>query len=655
MNINIKLPDGGIKEISNGSNGLTLAKDISNSLAKSAIGLKINGEYADLMTELKDQDTVQIITAKDRTDDSNSYEFLRHTTAHILACAVQRLYPTARIAIGPVIENGFYYDFFMDADENGHTPTISTDDLPHIEAEMRKIISERYQLRRKEIINIDEMHQAFLDQGERFKAELLDKYRDNTPTLYEFVDGEENVIWSDLCRGPHLPSTGHAKAIKLMSVSSAYWHGDENLDSLQRVYGTAWWSEEDLIDHLHKIEEAERRDHRKISKQHQLFSTHDEAGPGLIFWHPKLGFLRTRVEEFWREIHEKADYEIIYTPHIARKDLWDTSGHTEYYMENMFQLKPIDEQEYILKPMNCPFHTLIYDSVPHSYRELPIRYAEMGTVYRYERSGALHGLARVRGFTQDDAHVFCTPDQLIDEVCDIIRLIDQIYQRFGLSYSAELSTRPDSRIGGDEIWDMAESALQAALSRADLAFEVNAGDGAFYGPKIDFKMKDALGRVWQGATIQVDFNLPERFDLTYRDADGQAKRPVMLHRAIFGSLERFTALLIENYAGVFPLWLSQTQVKVLPIADRHHEYAQQVAKQMKEHGIRAQIDPRSEKVQAKIRDAQLEQIPYMLILGDNEADNQLVAVRERRQGDMGNMSIDAFIGLVSDQLKSNVS
>ena len=639
--ISIILPDGSAKALPIGSTGVDLAQSIGARLAKEAVGLSINGELRDLSTVLADGNQVQIITKK----EDLSLEFLRHSTAHILACAVQKLYPEAKIAIGPTIKDGFYYDFYIP------NQTLSPADLPQIEAEMQKLIEENLQFRCLAIENPEAQIKEFTQQQEKFKAELLESFKNDNPTQYGLFNGATEPFWSDLCKGPHIQNSKQIKAFKLLSVSSAYWRADETKESLQRIYGTAWWSKSDLEDYLKRISEAEARDHRKVSRQHELFSTHEAAGPGLIFWHPKLAYLRARIEEFWKDLHEENDYQLVFTPHIARSELWQTSGHTEFYAENMFNMKPIDEQEYILKPMNCPFHVLIFDSTRHSYRELPIRLAEMGTVYRFERSGALHGLARVRGFTQDDAHVFCTPEQLVDEVCQIIELIDITYARFELTYTAELSTRPAERIGEDGIWDMAEQALQKALEQKELKYELNEGDGAFYGPKIDFKLQDALGRTWQGATIQVDFNLPNRFDLKYTDSSGQYQKPVMLHRAIFGSLERFTALLIENYAGAFPLWLSQKQVSILPIADRHNQYCQEIKQTLKKHKIRAHLDRRAEKIGAKIRDAQLEQIPYMLIIGDQEVANKQVAVRERRKGDLGTMTIDDLLTLLNDQVR----
>ncbi len=574
---------------------------------------------------------------------NSDLEIIRHTTAHILANAVQNLYPQAKIAIGPIINDGFYYDFFIPE------VNLSPQDFEKIEAEMKKIIEKRYKIIAKEISDPDKQIKDFLVSGEKFKAELLEKYKDQNPTLFAFIDENGKEIWSDLCKGPHLRNTGEVKAFKLLSVSGAYWHGDEKAESLQRIYGTAWKNKTELAEYLQKLEEAEKRDHRKLSKQHELFSIHEEAGPGLIHWHPKLAFLRNRVENFWKDLHEDNGYQLVYSPHIARAKLWDISGHSQFYSENMFKLAPIDEQEYVLKPMNCPFHILIFNSTLHSYRELPIRIAEMGTVYRFERSGVLHGLPRVRGFTQDDAHVFCTETQLVSEVCSIIDLINIIYSKFDLTYSVELSTRPEERIGDNSIWDMAETALKAALENKNIAYEINEGDGAFYGPKIDFKLKDAIGRQWQGATIQVDFNLPERFDLTYRDSDGSEKRPVMLHRAIFGSLERFTALLIEHYAAAFPFWLCETQIMILPIADRHNEYCEKLYTELKSKKIKCKIDSRGEKINAKIRDAQISQTPYMLIVGDKEMGENKIAVRERRKGDLGTMTLDEFLVEIKEQ------
>ena len=641
--ISITLKDESKKEIPFGSTGLDLAKAISNSLAKKSIGLLLNGELKDLVTILKDRDKVEIITQ----DDPRSYEFLRHSTAHILAEAVQNIFKDAKIAIGPVIEDGFYYDF--EISDHKLTP----DDLLKIEKEMQRIIDEDQRFVRVNIQDTDKQIKEFKSQGEKFKAELLEEHKKENPTLYVLEDKTGKLIWNDLCRGPHITSSKQIKAFKLLSISGAYWRADETKESLQRIYGTSWWSKEDLEAHLHKLEEAEKRDHRKLGRQLDLYSMHDETGPGLILWHPKLAFIRSQVEDYWRELHQAHGYELVYTPHIAKTDLWDISGHNEFYRENMFYMT-VDEQDYVLKPMNCPFHVLIFNSNRHSYRELPIRMAELGTVYRYERSGVMHGLARVRGFTQDDAHIFCRRDQYVEEIKGVIKLVDLIYKGFGLEYTAELSTKPKDAIGEQEIWDFAEAGLEQALKEYGLEYKVNPGDGAFYGPKIDFKLKDALGRIWQGATIQLDFNLPNRFKLHYTDKDGTQQQPVMIHRAIYGALERFAAIIIEHFAGAFPLWLCYKQVVVLPITDRHLEYANKIATVLKEKNIRVEVDERAESVNAKIRDAELEKIPYMVIIGDKEVNENRISIRARKKGDIGTTTINDFIEKLVSEIKMKV-
>ncbi|MBI2995407.1 MAG: threonine--tRNA ligase [Candidatus Melainabacteria bacterium] len=629
--MSVILKDGSKKEIPAGSTGLDLSRSISNSLAKKSVGLLLNGELKDLVTVLKDGDKVEIITQ----DDLRSYEFLRHSTAHILAEAVQNLFKSAKIAIGPVIEDGFYYDF--EIPDHKLTP----DDLVKIEKEMQRIINEDQKFVRVNIKDVDKQLKEFKSQGEKFKAELLEQYRNENPILYVLEDKNGKPVWNDLCRGPHVVSSSQIKAFKLLSISGAYWRADEKKESLQRIYGTSWWSKKELDDYLNKIEEAEKRDHRKLGRQLNLYTMHEETGPGLILWHPKLAYARNQIENYWKDLHQSNGYELVYTPHIARNELWNISGHNEFYKENMFYMT-IDEQDYVLKPMNCPFHVLIYNSTRHSYRELPIRLAELGTVYRYERSGVMHGLARVRGFTQDDAHIFCRRDQYVEEIKGVIKLVALIYETFKLSYEVELSTKPKDSIGLKEIWDFAEAGLEKALKEYGLNYKVNPGDGAFYGPKIDFKLKDTLGRIWQGATIQLDFNLPERFKLFYIDKDGSQQQPVMIHRAIYGALERFAAIVIEHFAGAFPLWLSYKQIIVLPISDRHFEYAKKVQATLKEKGIRVEVDERAESVNAKIRDAELEKIPYMIIVGDKEVRENIISVRARKKGDLGSMLLNEF-------------
>ncbi len=638
--ISVILKDGSKREIPEGSSGIDLAKSISNSLVKKSVGLVLNDELKDITTILKDSDKVEIITQ----NDPRSYEFLRHSTAHVLAEAVQNLFKDAKIAIGPVIEDGFYYDFEIPSH------TLTPDDLMKIEKEMQRLIDEEQQFIRVNINDTDKQLSDFKTQGEKFKAELLEQYKNESPTLYILEDRSGKPVWNDFCRGPHLTNTKQIKAFKLLSVSGAYWRADETKESLQRIYGTSWWSKEELDTHLQKLEEAEKRDHRKLGRQMDLFSMHDETGPGLILWHPSLAYVRKQMEDYWKDLHEKKGYEIVYSPHIAKTDLWDISGHNEFYRENMFYMT-VDEQDYVLKPMNCPFHVLIFKSKRHSYRELPIRMAELGTVYRYERSGVMHGLARVRGFTQDDAHIFCRRDQYVEEIKGVIQLIDIIYKGFGLNYFAELSTKPKDAIGTKEIWDFAEAGLEQALKEYGLDYKINPEDGAFYGPKIDFKLKDAIGRVWQGATVQLDFNLPNRFDLKYTEKDGSQQQPVMIHRAIYGSLERFAALLIEHFAGSFLLWLSYKQVIVMPIADRHLEYSEKIYNLLKENNIKAVFDQRAESINAKIRDAELEKIPYMIIIGDKEIADNVISVRAKKKGNLGTLQTNIFIEQILKEIK----
>ena len=639
--ISVVLKDGSKKEIPSGSNGLDLAKNISNSLAKKSVGLCVNGELKDLTITLKDSDKVEIITS----DDPRSYEFLRHSTAHILAEAVQNIFKSAKIAIGPVIEDGFYYDF--EIPDHKLTP----EDLLKIEKEMQRLVDEDQKFVRVNIENVDNQIKDFKSQGEKFKAELLEEHKNENPTLYSLEDKAGKPVWNDLCRGPHITSSKQIKAFKLLSVSGAYWRADEKKESLQRIYGTSWWTKEDLDAYLKRLEEAEKRDHRKLGRQLDLFSVHDDTGPGLILWHPKLAYLRNELENYWKALHQNNGYELVYSPHIAKTELWNISGHNEFYKENMFYMS-VDDQDYVLKPMNCPFHVLIYKSTRRSYRELPIRLAELGTVYRYERSGVMHGLARVRGFTQDDAHIFCTREQYVNEIKGVIKLVDTIYKVFGLEYFVELSTKPKDAIGKKEIWDFAEAGLEQALKEYGLEYKINPGDGAFYGPKIDFKLKDAIGRIWQGATIQLDFNLPDRFDLKYTDKDGSFSQPVMIHRAIYGALERFAAIIIEHFSGAFPLWLSFKQVMVLPISDKHLDYAVSVKKYLKDKNIRAEVDSRAESINAKIRDAELEKVPYMVIVGDKEVQANNISVRAKKKGDMGAITLDSFVNQLTQEIST---
>lgn len=620
--VSIQLPDGSTKTLPQGSTGYDLAASIGPGLAKAALAVIITNNTVankiyDFNYPLQDGDHIRLLTKK----DPESLEVLRHTSAHVLAQAVQNLYPKAKIAIGPAIEDGFYYDF----DIPNHT--LTPEDFPAIEAEMANIAKAGQKMVQKSADNAAELVKEIRGEGEIYKADILEKYQDNA-TLYHCVDKETGeTIWYDVCEGPHVPDTSWVKAIKLLSVAGAYWRGDENNQMLQRVYATAFWTKDDLQAFLDQRAEAERRDHRKLAKDLDLFSIKDEIGPGLVLWHPNLGVVREQLEAMLKKKLRRAGYDFVFTPHLAKRDLWDISGHTSHYLENMFHME-IEGQEYLLKPMNCPMHTMIFKSNLHSYRELPMRIAELGTVYRYEKSGVMHGLNRVRGFTQDDAHIFCRPDQIREEILACIKLIEDIFKLFGMSFDqVELSTRPEKYVGELDNWNDAEAALKDALNDSGLDYEINEGDGAFYGPKIDFKIKDALGRSWQCSTVQLDFNLPHRFELKYKDSDGSDKQPIMIHRAIFGSMERFAGILIEHYAGAFPVWLAPVQATVLTIADRHSEYANKIADALEQADIRVSVDTSSDKIGAKIRRAELAKTPYMLIVGDNEAGANTVSAR----------------------------
>ncbi len=576
------------------------------------------------MTEKGDQQLIEL-------------ERLRHSAAHVMADAVKRLFPSVRVAIGPAVEDGFYYDFDFER-------PFSTEDLEKIEAEMRCIVAANQPFVREEISRAD-AKKLFAD--EPYKIELIDELpEDEVITIYrhgEFVD---------LCRGPHIEQTGQIGAFKLLKVAGAYWRGDETKTQLQRIYGTAFATAAELETYLTLREEAIKRDHRRIGRDLDLFSTQEDVGPGLILWHPKGGRIRHALEDFWRSEHTRNGYELLFTPHIARLDLWKKSGHWDFYRENMYAPMTIDEVEYELKPMNCPFHIAIYKSGLHSYREFPLRWAELGTVYRYERSGVLHGMMRARGFTQDDAHIFCRPDQLADEVRTTFDFSLHILRAFGFSeFEIYLSTKPEKYVGSDHEWDEATAALRSALDASGLPYEVDPGEGVFYGPKIDIKIKDSLGRMWQCSTIQVDFNLPERYDLTFVGSDGARHRPIMIHRALMGSLERFFGVLVEHYGGAFPAWLAPVQAVILPIAKDHIAFAGEAAAALADRGVRVELDDRNEKLGLKIREAQLQKIPYMLVIGGREVDARAVAVRSRSDGDLGSMPIGAFVDRITAEIE----
>ncbi len=630
--VKIKLKDGSVREAEKGISILDFAKQISKGLARVAVGAELNGKNADLMDTIDEDSELNIL----KFEDESGKEFLRHTSAHILAQAVKRLYPNTKLAIGPPIENGFYYDF-----DSEHT--FVPEDLEKIEKEMEKIVREDFHLE-KFVLPKDEAIKFVEEQGEDYKVELIKDLPEGEEISF-YKQGE----FTDLCAGPHVPSTGKVKAIKLLSIAGAYWKGDERNKMLQRIYGTSFTKKSDLKEHLHRLEEAKKRDHRKLGKELDLFSLSEE-GPGFPFFHPKGMVIRNILEDLWRNEHAKRGYEEIRTPIILNEDLWRKSGHWDHYKENMYFTK-IDGEDYAIKPINCPGAILMYSRKKRSYRDLPIRMGELGIVHRHELSGVLHGLMRVRSFTQDDAHLFILPEQIKDEIIGIIDFVDHIYSTFGFKYHVELSTKPEDAMGTDEEWNVAIDALKAALEERELPYKVNEGDGAFYGPKIDFHLEDCIGRTWQCGTIQLDFQMPQRFDISYVGPDGEDHRPIMLHRVIYGSIERFIGILIEHYAGRFPTWLSPVQVRILPIADKHIGHCLQLEKEMKEKDIRAEVDTRNEKVGFKIREAQLSQIPYMLIIGDKEVESGKVSVRSRDKGELGAISAEAFVNDITREIE----
>lgn len=572
-----------------------------------------------------------------RAVEMTPLERMRHSGAHVMAEAVTDLFPDAKLGIGPPIENGFYYDFDLPR-------SLTTEDLDEIERRMAESIAQDKSFECRPV-TADEAKKLFARQP--YKLELIQQFAGGDLTVYQHGD------FVDLCRGPHVASTGELGAFKLTSVSGAYWRGDEHNPQLQRIYGTMWPSQSELDDYLSRVEEAQRRDHRRLGRELDLFSISDKVGPGLVLWHPKCATVRQAIEDFWREVHRHRDYQLAATPHVGKADLWETSGHLGYFRENMFAPMDIEDHEYFLKPMNCPFHIEIYASRTRSYRDLPLRLGEMGMVYRYERSGVLHGLLRVRGFTVDDAHIFCRPDQVEAEILDVLKLTREFLDVFGFSgYRAYLSTKPDKAVGPDQMWEEATEDLRQALIGTGTPFELDPGGGAFYGPKIDIKITDALGREWQCSTIQFDFNLPERFDLAYIGDDNERHRPYMVHRAILGSMERFFAVLVEHYAGAFPTWLAPVQAIVLPIADRHSAYARSVVKRLHDAGIRAEADERGERLGAKIRDAQLQKVPYMLVVGDKEAEADAASVRLRTGEDLGALPIDPVTVRIQSDIDS---
>jgi threonyl-tRNA synthetase len=636
--VTITLPDGSQKMVEAGSTVLDLAKMIGRRLADAALAAKVDGQLVDLSSLLEKNAQVSILTEKDQ----ESLEIYRHSSAHLLALAVIELFPGTQLGVGPAIDNGFYYDFYRQE-------PFTLEDLEKIEKKMQELISSDLPYLRVMVDKSAGLEQ-FRGMGEGLKCELIQEKAGHQFSCYQLGK------LTDFCLGPHIPSTGKIKAVKLLSVAGAYWKGDEKNVQMQRIYGTSFFSQKELDDYLKQIEEAKKRDHRRIGKDLNLFSLQEDSGPGLVFWHPKGALIRKEIEDFWRDQHLKAGYEFVFSPHIAKLELWNTSGHSDFYRENMYSPMEIDEVDYQLKPMNCPFHILIYKNEMRSYRDLPLRWAELGTVYRYERSGVLQGLFRVRGFTQDDAHIFCQPEKIEAEVMGVLDFTLFMLKSFGFDlYEVYLSTRPDKFVGAPEDWERATEALRRAIDAKGLSYNVDEGGGAFYGPKIDIKIKDAIGRAWQCTTVQFDFNLPERFNISYIGEDGKEHRPYMVHRALLGSLERFFGILIEHYVGAFPFWLSPVQVAVMPISERHNTAASQLSEKLVDLGFRARADLRNEKINGKIRKAQMEKIPYMVVLGDKEIENGSLAVRNRFEGDLGPFSFEKFVELIEDLKKNKLS
>ena len=630
--VKIILPDGSAKEYAAGTTLGEAVKKLSNSLAKKVLAANVNGELTDLREELVDGSEVAFLTF----EEDGGKHTLRHTASHVMAQAVKRLWPEAKLAIGPAIDKGFYYDIDMEH-------TLTPEDLTKIEKEMSRIVKENLPIT-KSVMSRQEAIEFFKSKNEDYKVELIEDLPEDA-VISCYAQGD----FVDLCAGPHVASTGKVKAFKLQSIAGAYWRGDEKNKMLQRIYGTAFEKKEELDAYLHMLEEAAKRDHRKLGKELGLFVIKEE-GPGFPFFLPKGMALRNELENFWREVHHDFEYDEIRTPIILNKHLWETSGHWDHYRENMYTTI-IDDEEYAIKPMNCPGGILVYQNEMHSYRDLPLRYAELGLVHRHELSGALHGLFRVRAFTQDDAHVFMLPEQMQSELMKVIELFDRIYSQFGLKYHVELSTKPDNAMGDDAIWEAATEALRNAIEAKGIPYVINPGDGAFYGPKLDYHIEDSLGRTWQCGTIQLDMNLPERFQIDYVGEDGQKHRPIMIHRACFGSMERFIGILTEHYAGAFPTWMAPVQVKILPISEKHVEYAKELAKQMHRDYVRVEVDDRSEKIGYKIRQAQMAKVPYMLVVGDKEVEEGTVNVRKHGGDELGSVPFEEFFNSIKIEIK----
>ncbi len=636
--IKVTFPDGTVKEFEQGVTPLEIAKSISGRLAKEALVAEIDGVRSELTTPIKADATLKILTF----NDAEGKDTYWHSSSHLMAHAIKELYPEAKFGVGPSIATGFYYDIDINTQ-------LTEDDLAKIEKKMKFLVDNNNPFVRTEMNKADALN-FFTD--DEYKTELIEAFDDEDTIISTYGEGK----FTDLCTGPHLPSTKYIKAFKLLSVSGSYWRGDEKRARMQRIYGISFPKQKMLDEHIEFLEEAKKRDHRKLGKELDLFSIHEEAGAGLIYWHPKGARVRNEIEDFWKKEHLKNGYDLLYSPHVGKSYLWETSGHLDHFKENMFAPMKIDEQDYYVKPMNCPFHIEIYKTKLRSYRDLPLRWAELGTVYRYEKSGVLHGLLRVRGFTQDDAHIFCSKEQIQDEIIEVIRFSNSMWKQFGFeTLKYYVSTRPEKVTGNDELWDEATKSLMVALDKEGLKYEIDEGGGAFYGPKIDIKIKDALNREWQMSTIQFDFNLPERFDMKYIGEDGKEHRPYMVHRALLGSIERFMGVLIEHFGGAFPDWLAPVQVAVIPVSQNYFDYAQKVVSLLLDENIRVEFDKRNEKIGYKIRDWETQKTPYMLILGEKEETNKTVSIRKHKHGDQGESGLDDFIKRIRESVKNKIN
>ena len=637
--IKLTFPDESVKEFDSGITGYQIAKTISGRLADEALAVKFNDSIIDLNRPLEEDGKIKFLTF----DDPEGKEVYWHSSSHLMAHAIQEIFPEAKFGVGPAIDAGFYYDIDINTQ-------LSEDHLKLIEDKMTELSKTDCKFEREELSK-DAAVEFFKKKGDQYKVELLSEMDESKEKISIYKEGS----FTDLCRGPHLPNAGKIKYVKLLNISGSYWRGDEKNKQLQRIYGITFPKKKMLDDYLLMLEEAKKRDHRKLGKALDLFSVHEEAGAGLIYWHPKGARIRLEVEDFWRKAHLENGYELLYSPHMGKSWLWETSGHLGFYKDSMYSEMKVDEQDYYIKPMNCPFHIMIYKTHLRSYRDLPLRWAELGTVYRYEKSGVLHGLLRVRGFTQDDAHIFCTHDQIESEIIEVIRFAKYVLGSFGFTeMNYYLSTKPEKAVGEDELWHKAEDSLRKALASEGLPYEVDEGGGAFYGPKIDIKIKDALGREWQLSTIQFDFNMPERFDMTYIGEDGKEHRPFMVHRALLGSIERFFGILIEHFGGEFPLWLAPTQVAIVPVSQNFVEYGNEIYKSLKSQGFRVEIDERNEKIGYKIRDWEMKKVPYMLIVGEKEKESGSVSLRKHKEGDKGSLALSEFIDKIAAEIKNKI-